>query len=296
MCVVPVEFLFDSVDSARWRAAISAAMGTPGRRSLARQRHELIVSQLRRAGAVRVVELAEQLQVSEMTVRRDLDALHDAGLVEKVHGGATIKFERAADEPGFGAKLHRNREEKEAIAASAAVLVSAGAAIGITAGTTTVQLARELVNVPQLTVVTNSIPVADVFFASPRGDRSVIVVGGERTPSDALVGPVAVASLSAFHLDAVFMGVHGIHARAGFTTPNLAEAETNRAFRQATDQLVVLADHTKWGLTGLATIAALGECHVCVTDTGLPADARAVLEQHVGRLVLSQPARVGRSA
>lgn len=271
-------------------------MGTPGRRSLARQRHELIVSQLRRAGAVRVVDLAEQLHVSEMTVRRDLDALHDAGLVEKVHGGATIRFERAADEPGFGAKLHRNREEKEAIAASAAVLVSAGEAIGITAGTTTVQLARELVNVPQLTVVTNSIPVADVFFASPRADRSVIVVGGERTPSDALVGPVAVASLAAFHLDAVFMGVHGIHARAGFTTPNLAEAEANRAFRRATDQLVVLADHTKWGITGLATIAALDDCHVCVSDTGLGSEARSVLEHHVGRLVLSQPARAGRSA
>jgi DeoR/GlpR family transcriptional regulator of sugar metabolism len=258
-----------------------------GRKSLARQRHELIVSQVRRTGAARVVDLAVQLDVSEMTVRRDLDALHDAGLVVKVHGGATVRYEHSTDEPGFEVKLHQNRGEKAAIAASAAVLTGAGAAIGITAGTTTVQLAAELVNVPQLTVVTNSIRVADVFHASPRVDRSVILVGGERTPSDALVGPVAVASLSAFHLDTVFMGVHGMHARAGFTTPNLMEAETNRAFHGATEELVVLADHTKWGITGLATIADLEDASVCVCDDGLSAAARAVLEDRVGRLILS---------
>jgi DeoR/GlpR family transcriptional regulator of sugar metabolism len=264
-------------------------MGTRGRRSLARQRHALIVSQIRRTGAVRVVDLAEQLDVSEMTVRRDLDALHDAGLVEKVHGGATVRYDRSADEPGFEAKLHRNRAEKEAIAAAAAVLTGAGAAIGITAGTTTVQLASELVNVPQLTVVTNSIPVAEVFHANARVDRTVVLVGGERTPSDALVGPVAVASLAAFHLDSVFMGVHGMHPRAGFTTPNLLEAETNRAFGAATDELVVLADHTKWGVAGLATIAALEDADVCVTDSGIGEAARIELDARVGRLVVAQP-------
>ena len=165
--------------------------------SLARQRHELIVSQVRRAGSVRVADLAEQLDVSEMTVRRDLDALDEAGLVVKVHGGATLRYEHSSDEPGFEAKSSRNTDEKRAIAASAAVLVGAGAAIGITAGTTTVLLAAELVTLPDLTVVTNSIRVADVFHAAPRSDRTVILVGGERTPSDALVGPVAVAALRA---------------------------------------------------------------------------------------------------
>jgi DeoR/GlpR family transcriptional regulator of sugar metabolism len=254
---------------------------------LAQQRHERIMSQVRRAGSARVVDLAAQLDVSEMTVRRDLDVLHGAGLLVKVHGGATVRYEHATDEPGFEVKMSQNQSEKRAIAASAAVLTGPGAAIGITAGTTTAQLATELVSVPNLTVVTNSIRVADVFHAAPRPDRTVILVGGERTPSDALVGPVAASTLRAFHLDRVFMGVHGMHERAGFTTPNLQEAATNRAFVEATDELVVLADHTKWGVAGLTTIARLDEAAVCVSDDGLSDHARAVLVERVGRLVLS---------
>jgi DeoR/GlpR family transcriptional regulator of sugar metabolism len=208
-------------------------------------------------------------------------------LVVKVHGGATLQYSHSTDEPGFEAKSLRNTVEKRAIASSAALLVGAGAAIGITAGTTTAQLAAELVTLPDLTVVTNSVRVADVFHASVRPDRTVILVGGQRTPSDALVGPVAVAALERFHLDTVFMGVHGIHPRAGFTTPNVLEAETNMAFIDAAEQLVVLADHTKWGVAGLCTIAPLAAAAVVVSDDGLGADARAVLAERVGRLTLS---------
>ena len=264
-------------------------MTNRGRPSLARRRHELIVSQIRRTGAARVADLAEQLAVSEMTVRRDLDVLDEAGLVVKVHGGATVRYAHSTDEPGFEAKLLRNTDEKRAIAVSAAVLIGAGAAIGLTAGTTTLQLATELITVPNLTVVTNSIRVADVFRASDRPDRTVMIVGGERTPSDALVGPLAVAALSSFHLDTVFMGVHGVHERSGFTTPNLLEAETNRAFVASTDELIVLADHTKWGVAGLATIAPLDKATVCVSDVGLGEHARSVLSDQVGRLILSTP-------
>jgi DeoR/GlpR family transcriptional regulator of sugar metabolism len=262
-------------------------MAKRGRPSLARQRHELILSEVRRSGAVRVAELAQQLGVSEMTVRRDLDVLHDAGLLDKIHGGATVRYERGTVEPGFSVKSSRSTREKAAIAASAAVMTGPGAAIGLTGGTTTVQLATELVAVPDLTVVTNNLRVADLFHAHPRPDRTVIVVGGERTPSDALVGPVAVATLRVFNLDSVFMGVHGIHERAGFTTPNLLEAETNRAFAESTDEFVILADHTKWGVSGLVTIAPLNEATVCVSDEGLNSHARTVLHEHVGRLVLS---------
>lgn len=245
------------------------------------------MSQVRRAGAARVADLARQLDVSEMTVRRDLDVLHEAGLLLKVHGGATVRYEHSTDEPGFEAKRSRNTQEKRAIAASASMLTGPGAAVGITAGTTTAQLADELLSVPNMTVVTNSIRVAEVFHANDRPDRTVVLIGGERTPSDALVGPVAVAALAQFHLDVVFMGVHGMHERAGFTTPNLREAETNRAFVAAAAELVVLADHTKWGVTGLTTMAHLDEADVCVTDDRLGEHARTVLSEHVGRLVLS---------
>ena len=256
-------------------------------RALARQRHDVIIAEVRRRGAVRVSELAQLLSVSDMTVRRDLETLDDAGMLAKVHGGATLRDERSTDEPGFEAKSLRNTREKHAIAMAAAALVQPGTAIGITAGTTTWQLASHIIDVANLTVVTNSVRVADVLHQSQRSDRTVVLTGGVRTPSDALVGPVAVAALRSLHLDSVFMGVHGMSERAGYTTPNLMEAETNRAFWAATEHLVVLADHTKWGITGLSSMAALGDASVLITDRGLGQPARMVLGEHVGRLVLA---------
>src|SRR5262245_806584 len=173
---------------------------------LARQRQERILDEVRERGGARVSDLVEQLGVSDMTIRRDIEALASRGLVEKVHGGATAASERSAEEPGFEAKSFRAQPEKEAIAAAAARLVRPGTAIGVTGGTTTWTLARHLLEVPQLTVVTNSIPVAEVM----RHDSGVVLTGGLRTPSDALVGPVADAAIRSLHVDLLFMGVHGM--------------------------------------------------------------------------------------
>lgn len=258
-------------------------------RTFARQRHEVIVAEVRRRGSVRVSELATLLGVSDMTVRRDLDLLDGAGLLTKVHGGATLRDERSTDEPGFEAKSLRNMAEKHAIAMAAAGRVRTGSAIGITAGTTTWQLAYHIVHVADLTVVTNSVRVADVLHQHHRSDRTVLLTGGVRTPSDALVGAVAVTTLHSLHLDTVFMGVHGISERAGYTTPNMLEVDTNRAFVDASEHLVVLADHTKWNVTGLSSIAPLSAAAELITDRGLPALAHGVLEAHIGRLVLADP-------
>ncbi len=258
-------------------------------RVLARQRHEVILNEIRQRGAVRVTDLAAQLGVSDMTVRRDLDVLDEAGLVEKVHGGATALADRSAAEPGFAAKSLRNTNEKLAIARAAATLVRAGTAIGVTAGTTTWQLAYHLTDIADLIVVTNSIRVAEVFHQTQRADRTVILTGGVRTPSDALVGPVAVQALRTLHFDAVFMGVHGMSAKAGFTTPNLNEAETNRAFAEATQRLVVLADHTKWNVTGLSSIGPLHDADTVVTDAEIAPSALDTLEEHVARVLIADP-------
>lgn len=252
---------------------------------LARQRQAMILDEARRTGAVRVSDLVGRLGVSDMTVRRDLDVLASRGLVEKVYGGATTVTTMSTHEPGFEAKFVRQRAQKEAIAAVAAGLIRPGTAIGMSAGTTTWTLARALGAVPGLTVVTNSIRVADVLRGEP--DRTVVLTGGVRTPSDALVGPVAVQSLRSLHLDLVFLGVHGMADGPGFTTPNLTESETDRALVEAGRKLVVLADHTKWGMVGISTIAELSEADVVVTDDGLAEDARGVLREQVGELLIS---------
>jgi DeoR/GlpR family transcriptional regulator of sugar metabolism len=154
-------------------------------------------------------------------------------------------------------------------------------------------MARFLDDVPDLTVVTNSIRVADVLQQRGRTDRTVVLTGGVRTPSDALVGPVAVQALRSLHLDVVFLGVHGMAPRAGFTTPNLNESETNRALVDAAGRVVVVADSTKWGTVGISTIADLDEADVLVSDVGLSEQARQVLTESVGELRLADPPKQG---
>jgi DeoR/GlpR family transcriptional regulator of sugar metabolism len=229
-----------------------------------------------------------------MTIRRDLDALARRGLLAKVHGGAT-QVEPSTEEPTFASKSVRELAEKEAIAARAASLVRPSTAIALTAGTTTWALARHLAEVPELTVVTNSIPVAQVLHEHQRPDRMVILTGGVRTPSDALVGPVAVATIRSLYVDMLFMGVHGVDARVGLTTPNLMEAETNRAFQEAARHLVVLADHTKWGVVGLSQIVPLSEVGTFVTDERLDPDAQGILANRVGELIVASVAGRSRS-
>ena len=236
---------------------------------LARLRRKQILEELQAKGGVRLAELSETLVVSEMTVRRDLDALEREGLIERVHGGAVLAH-RGTEEPGFEKKALREQPEKSAIAEHAARLVKPGSAIA------------------QITVVTNSMNVWHELQQDGRVGTTVILTGGEfRTPSDALVGPTADAAIRSLYFDMLFLGVHGMDPVAGLTTPNISEAETNRAFISRCRKLVVVADHTKWRMTALCTMAELSEVDVLVTDEALPADARRLLESQVRELVVA---------
>jgi DeoR/GlpR family transcriptional regulator of sugar metabolism len=265
---------------------------TPGldagakRPALARQRQTLILERVREQGGVRVTDLVRELGVSDMTVRRDLELLDERGLIEKVHGGAAAIDGSALFEPGFTVKSGLMEAEKSLIAASAASLVVPGTAIAVSAGTTTYALAKRLTDIPGLTVLTNSVPVADVLYRDGRSDQTVILSGGVRTPSDALVGPFAVEVIRSLHVDSVFMGTHGMDPRSGLTTPNILEAETNRALIQAGRRLIVLADHTKWGTIGISSVAQLEDADTIVSDSGLDPAARGQLASSVRRLIL----------
>jgi DeoR family glycerol-3-phosphate regulon repressor len=248
-------------------------------------RRTAIVARARAHGAVRVTELAGAFSVSEMTVRRDIDALVAGGQLDRVYGGATFPGGATrAEEPGFETKLEREEREKIAIAREALAMVRPGSAIGISAGTTTWHLASALAERLDCTVITNSVRIASVLFPATGAHGHVLLTGGERTPSDALVGPIATGSLGRLHLDVLFLGVHGMDPDVGFTTPNLLEAETNRAFIHAARRVAVLADHTKWGTVGMSTMAALGDVDVVITDDGMAEPARRELADHVREL------------
>lgn len=256
---------------------------------LAEQRHSHILELIRRDGAVRVADLVSDLGVSDMTIRRDLGVLAETGLVQKVHGGATLVADSASYEPSFTAKSTLEQTSKRAIAAAAGAMVEPGTAIAMSAGTTTHAVAGELLDVPGLTVVTNSVHIADLLYQHGRTDQTILLTGGTRTPSDAYVGPLAVNALASIHVDLVFMGVHGMTRETGFTTPNMLEAETDRALVDAGRRLVVVADHTKWGVVGISSIARLEEADTLITDTALDATAVAVLQESVVDLILTDP-------
>ena len=254
---------------------------------LARHRQSLILQAVRSDGSARVSDLTQQLGVSDMTIRRDLEVLARDGLVEKVHGGAVLPGSPSAHEVGFEDKLIFERPEKTSIARAAASLVRPGTAIAIAAGSTTFALAQCLLDVPGLTIVTNSLRVANLFTGNRGPDgTSVLVTGGMRATSDALVGPVADLTIRSLHFDTVFLSCTGIDPEAGLTTPNLVEAETNRTFIKVARRVVVLADHTKWGVVSLASFATLDEVNVLVTDGMLPADAQAILTTQVGEILV----------
>lgn len=245
---------------------------------LAHQRQEHLLSRVTADGAIRVADVAAELDVSEMTVRRDIAALAETGLLRRVHGGAVLARPTAL-EPTFAAKTELAREAKTAIVRAAADLVGPGASVALSAGTTTHLCALELVarHRTDLTVVTNSAPVAEAFGDAPGERPEVILTGGSLTPSRALVGPLAVAALATLRVDVLLLGVHGLDADAGLTTPNLLEAETNRALLRSAGRVVVVTDSSSWGTVGLGRFGGLDDIDVLVTDESLPAAARAAV-------------------
>ncbi len=266
---------------------------------LASQRQEAILAAIRRHGAARVADLVESLGVSDMTVRRDIGELARRGLVLRVHGGA-VDARRAADEPGFRVKAELFSPEKSAIAAAAVEEISPGGAVALSAGTTTHLVARLIAETPSLrplTVVTNSLPAADVLSHAAGPDLNVVLIGGTRTPSDALVGPVATHALENLRVDVLFLGVHGLDLRAGLTTPNLLEAETDRALVAAAGRTVVVADHSKWGVIGLARIVGLDDVDLVITDDKVPSDATDAASETVDLVLVhtraTTPAELG---
>lgn len=230
-----------------------------------RQRQEAVVQLLAAHGYLSIKELADRLGVSDMTIRRDMRALEERRMVEVVHGGGQIRS--AGQELAFSAKRLLHQSEKAAIAKVAWSLVEPGMVVGFSAGTTTWMLARECPVIQGMTFVTNSTNVALVL--SQQGASDILLSGGNfRTPSDALVGPLAEQAIRQLKMDILFLGVHGIVGDAGISTPNLLEASIDRVLMERADRVVCVFDHSKWGIEALARIATVDELNLLITDDG----------------------------
>ncbi|MFV0128118.1 DeoR/GlpR family DNA-binding transcription regulator [Streptomyces sp. HMX112] len=231
---------------------------------------------VRANGAVSLRELARVVQTSEVTVRRDVRALEAEGLLDRRHGGAVLPggFTR---ESGFPQKSHLATAEKTAIADIAAGLVEEGEAIVVGAGTTTQELARRLARVPGLTVVTNSLLVAQALAHANRVE--VVMTGGTLRGSNyALVGSGAEQSLQGLRVSRAFLSGSGLTAERGLSTSNMLSASVDRALVQAAGEVVVLADHTKLGTDTMFQTVPTDVITRLVTDDPPAHDERALTE------------------
>nr|WP_206323445.1 DeoR/GlpR family DNA-binding transcription regulator [Streptomyces sp. HNM0574] len=236
----------------------------------------MILEMVRANGAVSLRELARVVQTSEVTVRRDVRALEAEGLLDRRHGGAVLPggFTR---ESGFPQKSHHATAEKTAIADLAAGLVEEGEAIVVGAGTTTQELARRLARVPGLTVVTNSLLVAQALAHANRVE--VVMTGGTLRGSNyALVGSGAEQSLHGLRVSRAFLSGAGLTAERGLSTSNMLSASVDRALVQAAAEVVVLADHTKLGTDTMFQTVPTDIMTRLVTDEPATQDERAGAE------------------
>jgi DeoR family fructose operon transcriptional repressor len=251
----------------------------------AEERQQHILDRAREAGRVEVNALAEALDVTPETVRRDLTILERHGVLRRVHGGA-IPVERLGFEPGVETRSERFVAEKERIAKAALAQLPDEGTVLLDAGTTTLRLAEQLPRDRELTIVTNSVEIATLVAKQP--NLSLYVLGGRvRGRTLAAVGSWLTNALQDVFVDVAFMGTNGLSMERGLTTPDQSEAAAKRAMIGAARRSVVLTDRTKIGVDHFCRFADLSDIATVITDSGLDPETAAEIEALGPEMVLA---------
>lgn len=242
-----------------------------------------IVERLRRVGRVEVAELAGQLGTSEVTVRRDLDLLAEAGVLRRVRGGAVSLLMRGEELP-FAMREVESAAAKERIGAAAAGLLRDGEAVALDSGTGGLAVARALVG-RRLTVMPLSLPAAGVL--SGTASVTLLLPGGTaRFGEGSLVGPATEASLAALRFDTTILTCCGLSSAGGVTAHDVQDAAVKRAAVAAAARVVLVAEGAKFARTALAVVCPASAVDVLVTDDTAPAAALEQLREAGVQVVL----------
>jgi len=241
------------------------------------ERHEVILNKLKDSGKVSVHNLSDELSVSEVTIRKDLQMLEDKNLLFRTHGGATqsnpYTSDRHVDE-----KAKIQAEEKAAIAREAVKLIGNNDSIILASGTTILALAREINPSNSLNVITSALNVS--LELSGRKHVEITQLGGQlRSSSNSVVGKYSESFLENITCGVLFLGVDGIDLDFGITTSNLLEASLNQRCIDVAQYTVVLADSTKFGKRGFSRICTLQRIHHIITDDGISSETVRELEE-----------------
>ena len=233
----------------------------------AAERHQVLVRRARELGRLEVTQVAAELGVTTETIRRDLTALERQGLLHRVHGGA-IATDRVEIEPAVGIREVTHSEEKDRIAKAAVTELGSATTILLDAGTTTARVASMLSDDVELTVVTNSLPIATTLASRSR--VTVHLIGGRvRGTTMSAVDRWALATLESVNCDVAVLGTNGFSVDRGLTTPDVAESAVKGAMVKAAARRIVVADSSKYGADSFSRFASLADVDTVVTDDAL---------------------------
>ena len=242
------------------------------------QRREQIQEYLAIHQIARTVDLCELLDTSEATVRRDLEWLEQEGFLERAHGGAILN-QHMTFEPEYMQRAQKHTEEKKLIGALAASLMEDGDIVFINSGTTTTQVIRNIRSASGIAIFTNNVNATlDVREAG----FNHYLIGGEFQPrSNSLAGRFAIENLKQVYANKAIIGVDGISLKYGCTVPSNAEAEVVKQMIECTTgEIIITADHSKWGVVSNFQIASIDEVDKLVTDERLDSSAIESLAAH----------------
>ena len=256
-------------------------------KSMLYDRREQILAMLKQDGSVKVQTLTSHFGVSIETIRRDLEALENEGLLRRVYGGAVLLSRRSV-EPLFRDRQVRNALEKEQIGRLAASFVEDGDVVGIDIGTTTMEMAKALRDRDlRLIVITNSIPIAAVLSENEKIE--VILTGGRVRRGELSVGghTLTESNMRLFQTDKLFLGVGGITEKFGITDYREEETAFRRIGVERTKEVYALADHSKFGVTAMNQICEAGKIDVLITDAGTARDQLSALRAKGVRVIVA---------
>lgn len=240
------------------------------------ERHQYILNKIQTDGTIDVQSLCRELNVSSVTIRKDLKLLEDKNLLYRTHGGATLNNPYTVDKP-VNEKEHIQSAEKMRIGAVGAELIEDNDSIIIASGTTVLALARCIKSKGSLTVITSALNVA--LELVHHANIEVIQLGGLlRKTSSSVTGPYSDNVLGNVFCSKLYLGVDGIDLEFGLTTTNAFEAHLNRQMIEASQKIIVLADSTKFGKRGFGRICGIEEVDHIITDSGISDQTKKGLE------------------
>jgi DeoR family transcriptional regulator, fructose operon transcriptional repressor len=249
-------------------------------------RRTRILSSVEVKGTIKVVELARQLEVTEMTIRRDLIELEREGLVKRVHGGV-ISARGRSYEPTMLMRNTIHSEEKKRIGKRAAAMVNEGDCIGLDVGTTTIEVARNLVGKRNLTIITPSLVIANLMANQP--DIRLVLPGGIIRPGEvSMVGDLTLRAFDIFHMDLLFLGMGGIDSKAGMTEYNWEDTLVKQAMLKAAKEVVIVLDASKFERIATINVAPITAVNTMVTNQAPPPPLSEELEKAGVKVIIAE--------